>query len=208
MGAKQRSSNRPSIRRGSRACLLWRRTGASRFTSACRRWCPTSRSILAVRAFAARQRPGRLVVVGDGPERARLEALGGGRVTLRGRVDDDELLRLYAAARAMIHPALDDFGIVPREALAAGRPVVTFAHGGAADAIADAEGGAAGVLFDERTPESLAAAVDRLEAMPFDSARLRAAARRFDRATFEDRFAALVEAELRRRSDLSARRGP
>jgi glycosyltransferase involved in cell wall biosynthesis len=163
---------------------------------------------LAVRAFAARQRPGRLVVVGDGPERARLEALGGGRVTLRGRVDDDELLRLYAAARAIIHPALDDFGIVPREALAAGRPVVTFAEGGAADAVAGVDGGAAGVLFDEATPESLAAAIDRLEATPYDSARLRAAARRFDRTAFEDRFATLVDAELRRRAHLSARRGP
>ncbi|HSS37969.1 MAG TPA: glycosyltransferase, partial [Polyangia bacterium] len=163
---------------------------------------------LAVRAFAARQRPGRLVVVGDGPERARLEALGGGRVTLRGRVDDDELLRLYGAARAVIHPALDDFGIVPREALAAGRPVVTFAQGGAADAAEGVEGGATGVQFHEPTPESLAAAVDRLEATPFDPARLRAAARRFDRATFEERFAMLVEAELRRRRDVSARRGP
>ncbi len=163
---------------------------------------------LAVRAFAARQRPGRLVVVGDGPERARLEALGRGRVTLRGRVDDDELLRLFAAARAVIHPAIDDFGIVPREALAAGRPVVTFANGGAADATVGLDGRAAGVLFDEPTPESLAAAVDRLEAMPFDSARLRAAARRFDRAAFEARFAALVDAQLRRRSDVSGRPGP
>jgi glycosyltransferase involved in cell wall biosynthesis len=162
---------------------------------------------LAVRAFAARRRPGRLVVVGDGPERARLEALAGGRVTLLGRVDDAELLRLYTACRAVIHPALDDFGIVPREALAAGRPVVAFARGGAADATRDGVGGAAGVLFDEPTPESLAAAIDRLEATSFDSTRLRAAAGRFDRTAFEERFAALVEGELRRRRDLSGRRG-
>lgn len=155
---------------------------------------PYKRVDLAVRAFAARERPGRLVVVGDGPERARLERLGGARVTLRGRVDDGELMRLYAQCRAVIHPALDDWGIVPREALAAGRPVVVFARGGAADA-AD-EGG---VLFQDATPASLNAAIDRLEAMAFDSGRLRAAARRFDRATFEARFAALVDAELQRR---------
>jgi glycosyltransferase involved in cell wall biosynthesis len=155
---------------------------------------PYKRVDLAVRAFAARQRPGRLVVVGDGPERARLEGLGGGRVTLRGRVDDAELLRLYARCRAVIHPALDDWGIVPREALAAGRPVVVFEQGGAADA-AD-EGG---VRFQQPTAASLNEALDRLESMTFDSASLRAAARRFDRATFEARFAALVEAERARR---------
>ena len=154
---------------------------------------PYKRVDLAVRAFAARTRPGRLVVVGDGPDRARLEGLAGGRVTLLGRVDDGELLRLYGQCRAVIHPAIDDWGIVPREALAAGRPVVVFAHGGAADA-AD-EGG---VVFDDPTPASVNAAIDRLETMTFDSGRLRAAARRFDRAAFEARFAALVDAELQR----------
>ncbi len=148
---------------------------------------PYKRVELAVRAFAARGRPGHLVVVGDGPQRAHLQRLGGARVTLRGRVDDHELLRLYARCRAVIHPALDDWGIVPREALAAGRPVVVFARGGAADA-----GRVGGVLFDRPTPASLNAAIDRLESAAFDSDRLRAAARRFDRATFEARFAAVV----------------
>jgi len=168
---------------------------------------PYKRVDLVVRAFASRARPGRLVVVGEGSERARLERLAGGRVTFRGRVDDDELLRLYAACRAVIHPAIDDFGIAPREALAAGRPVVAFAQGGAADA---AGGGATGALFDETTPESLSAAVDRLEGTTFDPARLRAAARRFDRTAFEARFGAIVEAALRRDRDrgLSARRAP
>jgi len=160
-----------------------------------------------VRAFAARTRPGRLIVVGDGSQRARLERLGGGRVTFHGWVADDELLRLYAGCRAVIHPAIDDFGIAPREALAAGRPVVAFAEGGAADA---AGGGTTGALFDQPTPESLNAAIDRLEATSFDPARLRGAARRFDRATFEARFGALVEAALRRARDgvFSARRAP
>ncbi len=160
---------------------------------------PYKRVELAVRAFAARSRPGRLVVVGDGPERARLQRLGGERVTLRGRVDDDELLRLYARCRAVIHPALDDWGIVPREALAAGRPVVAFARGGAADA-----GQMGGELFDQATPDALNAAVDRLEAGleagAFQPDRLRAAARRFDRATFEARFAAVVAGATARRA--------
>ena len=85
---------------------------------------------------------------------------------------------------------MDDFGIVPVEALAAGRPVVAFAEGGATDTVRDGEGGA---VFGEATPASLAAALDRLERMAFVPARLRALAGRFDRGEFERRFAAWVE---------------
>jgi glycosyltransferase involved in cell wall biosynthesis len=170
---------------------------------------PYKRVELAVRAFSGRGRPGgrRLVVVGDGPQRARLTQLAGPNVELRGRVDDDELLRLYAGCRAVVHPALDDFGIVPVEALAAGRPVVAFAAGGALDSVRDGE---TGVLFAAPTPESLAAAVDRLEHLVFQPAQLRAAAQRFDRAAFERRFGAFVESSLEALggSRLSARRAP
>jgi glycosyltransferase involved in cell wall biosynthesis len=160
---------------------------------------PYKRVELAVRAFSAPGRRGRLVVVGEGAERARLQRLAGPNVELRGRVDDDELMRLYAACRAVVHPALDDFGIVQVEALAAGRPVVAFAAGGALASVRDGE---TGVLFAEPTPESLGAALDRLEQLAFEPARLRAAAARFDRTAFERRFGALVEAQL------SARRAP
>jgi glycosyltransferase involved in cell wall biosynthesis len=98
------------------------------------------------------------VVVGDGPDRARLAAIAGPNVELRGRVDDDELDRLYAACDAVIHPAIDDFGIVPVEALAAGRPVIAFAEGGARDSVRDAE---TGVLFTESTPEALGKATQK-----------------------------------------------
>ena len=151
---------------------------------------PYKRVELAVRAFSGPGQRRRLVVVGDGPERARLASLAGPNVELRGRVDDDELLGLYAACRAVVHPALDDFGIVPVEALAAGRPVVAFAAGGSLDSVRDGE---TGVLFAEPTPQALTAALDRLERLRFEPARLRAAAQRFDRTTFERRFGAFVD---------------
>jgi glycosyltransferase involved in cell wall biosynthesis len=149
---------------------------------------PYKRVELAVRAMAGRR--GRLVVVGDGPDRERLTRLAPANVELRGRVADDELDLLYAASDAVIHPAIDDFGIVPVEALAAGRPVVAFAEGGATDTIREGESGA---VFPEATPASLASALDRLEARAFEPARLRALARRFDREEFERRFAAWID---------------
>jgi glycosyltransferase involved in cell wall biosynthesis len=156
---------------------------------------PYKRVELAVRAFIGRK--ARLVVVGEGGDRARLTALvaGAPNIELRGRVGDRELDRLYTECRAVVHPALDDFGIVPVEALAAGRPVVAFAEGGATDSVRDGE---TGVLFAEPTPEALGAALTRLERMHFDPQRLRAEARRFDRTEFERRFGAVVESCQRR----------
>jgi glycosyltransferase involved in cell wall biosynthesis len=155
---------------------------------------PYKRVELAVRAFAGRR--GRLIVVGDGPERDRLRALSPPNVELRGRVGDDELERLYGVAVAVVHPALDDFGIVAAEALAAGRPVIAFGGGGAVDTVRDGE---TGVLFGDATPASLGAAVDRLERLRFDPARLRARARQLDRAEFERRFGDFVDRARERR---------
>ena len=168
---------------------------------------PYKRVELAVRAFSRPGQRRRLIIVGDGPERARLTSLAGPNVELRGRVDDDELLGLYAACRAVVHPALDDFGIVPVEALAAGRPVVAFAAGGSLDSVRDSE---TGVLFAEPTPEALAAALVRLERLELDPGRLRAAAQRFDHATFERRFGAFVDSSFDTfvESRLSAPRAP
>jgi len=160
---------------------------------------PYKRVELAVRAMAGRR--GRLIVVGEGPDRDRLAGFAPANVDLLGRLADNEVDRLYAACDAVIHPAIDDFGIVPVEALAAGRPVVAFAEGGAADTIRDGEGG---VVFGEATPASLAAALDRLEQRTFVPGQLRALARRFDREEFERRFAAWVEDARRAREGLPA----
>jgi glycosyltransferase involved in cell wall biosynthesis len=158
---------------------------------------PYKRVELAVRAFLGRAE--RLVVVGEGADMTRLTGIAAGapNIELRGRLDDAAVDRLFAECQAVIHPAIDDFGIVPVEALATGRPVVAFAGGGATDSVRDGE---TGVLFDQATPESLAAAVTRLQRLRFDPARLRAEARRFDRIAFERRFAALVEACWRARA--------
>lgn len=152
---------------------------------------PYKRVELAVRAMAGRSE--RLVVVGDGPERRSLERLAAGQpgsnVSFRGWVGDDELVSLFGGCRALLHPAVDDFGMVMVEALAAGKPVVAAREGGAVDIV---RAGETGILFDEPTVEALRAALDRLDlglrGRRFDPARLRQEARRFDRAAFESRF--------------------
>ena len=157
---------------------------------------PYKRVELAVRAFLGR--PERLVVVGEGADQARLAGIAAGapNIELRGRLGDAVVDRLFADCQAVIHPAIDDFGIVPVEALATGRPVVAFAGGGATDSVRDGE---TGVLFAEATPASLSDAVTRLRGLRFDPAILRAEARRFDRNLFERRFASFVDACWRAR---------
>lgn len=158
---------------------------------------PYKRVELAVRAMAGR--PEKLIVVGDGPERRSLELLAaqaGRNVSFRGWVGDDELLTLFAGCRALVHPAVDDFGMVMVEALAAGKPVVAAREGGAVEIL---RAGETGIFFDEPTVESLRAGLDRLALAfssmghRFDAGRLRQEARRFDRSAFESRFREAVE---------------
>src|SRR5205814_493390 len=79
---------------------------------------------------AARRLDRRLVIVGTGPEERRLKALAGPRVEFLGWRDDREVADLYARCRAVLFPAVEDFGIVPLEAAAAGRPAIALGPGG------------------------------------------------------------------------------
>ena len=152
---------------------------------------PNKRVDLALRAFQGR--PERLVVVGEGPERARLERLAGPNTTLLARVEEGELAALFAGCRALLHTGVDDFGMVMVEALAAGKPVLACAEGGALDIVRDGE---TGLLIGAPTVESVRDALDRFERRARASSTrrcLRAFAKRFDRANFERRFAEAVD---------------
>jgi glycosyltransferase involved in cell wall biosynthesis len=106
-----------------------------------------------------------------------------------GRVPDAELPALMAGCRAFIFPGLEDFGIAPVQALAAGRPVIALAGGGALDIIQD---GANGLLFETPEAASLCAALERFERLHFDAESLRRSAARFDRARFVDQLGACL----------------
>jgi glycosyltransferase involved in cell wall biosynthesis len=152
---------------------------------------PYKRIDLVLEAYRGRGWP--LKIVGSGPEEARLRERLPPEATILGRVDDDALRELYRGCRAVIMAGVEDFGIVPLEAMACGRPAVVFAEGGGPESVVPRE---TGVLFHEPTPESLRAAVDSLAGMRFNIATLRARAEAQSRAVFEARVHDFVEMAL------------
>jgi glycosyltransferase involved in cell wall biosynthesis len=167
---------------------------------------PYKREALAIEAFSRGTRP--LVVVGDGPTRAALEASAPSHVRFVGHVSDAELTDLYARCRALIYPQDEDFGIIAVEAQAAGRPVVAFARGGATETVVpldDAEGRApTGTWFSEQTVDALTDAVGRLEreASAFDPSSIRSHAEAFSNERFRREMGGLLREAARRPSGI------
>jgi glycosyltransferase involved in cell wall biosynthesis len=150
---------------------------------------PYKRIDLAIEA--ARITGRRLLVVGSGPEEARLRARAGPNVEFLGRADRDRLLGLYRGCRALILPGIEDFGIVVAEALACGRPALVNARGGGAEIV---KRGEFGETFAETSGEAVAGALMKLVPNRFSRLELRKRAESFARSSFEERFRALVEA--------------
>jgi glycosyltransferase involved in cell wall biosynthesis len=161
-------------------------------------------------AVAAAGRLGRrLLVVGQGTEEARLRALAGPGVTFLGWRPDAEVAELYARCRAVLFPSVEDFGIVPLEAAAAGRPTIALARGGALETMVGLDGAGeapTAVFFAEQTVQSLVAAMRAFEAAEgrFEPRALRARAARFDRPLFSRRVREWIDA---RWGEAQARQG-
>lgn len=148
-------------------------------------------------AIDAAQRAGvPLDIIGDGPERAELAARAarpGSRVRLLGRLDDAAVREHYRRAIAVLLPGEEDFGIVPVEAQAAGRPVVALGRGGATETVVDNE---TGLLVADDAVESWAAALTRAAATSWDRGRIRANAERFGHEHFRSEFRGTVDEVL------------
>jgi glycosyltransferase involved in cell wall biosynthesis len=135
---------------------------------------PYKRIDLAVRAYT---RMGwNLKVVGVGSELAKLRQLAGPTIEFLGWQSDEQLLLLYRSCRALIFPGEEDFGIVPLEVQACGRPVIAYACGGALETVAN---GVSGIFFQSQTEESLIEAVNRGAITLWDPCAIRANAERF-----------------------------
>jgi glycosyltransferase involved in cell wall biosynthesis len=131
-----------------------------------------------------------LRIVGDGPERPRLERRATPGVTFLGPRSGETLRDEYRNARAVLLPGEEDFGIVPVEAQACGTPVVALARGGALETVMDGE---TGVLFEESTAGAMAAALERAARVPFDPCRLRRHAEQFSRGRHVQALRSLID---------------
>jgi glycosyltransferase involved in cell wall biosynthesis len=138
---------------------------------------------LAVRAF--NESGEKLVVIGGGEMLAELRRIAGPNVTIMGPQPFDVLKDHYARCRALIFPGEEDFGIVPVEAMASGRPVIAFGRGGATETVVD---GVTGVFFEAQSVEAIRAAVERLKTLDLKPAAIAAHARNFSAGLFADRI--------------------
>jgi glycosyltransferase involved in cell wall biosynthesis len=151
---------------------------------------PYKRLDVAIDCF--NQRSESLIIVGTGPEEAKLRARAGKTVTFLGHVDDEELRRLYQRAQATLLPGVEDFGIVPLESQACGRPVIVLGEGGATETVKD---GQTGVLFDEPSPRALSSAIDKISSLRLNKSDSRDWACRFSRERFKSSIKDFIESK-------------
>jgi len=170
------------------------------------RMVPYKRVDMIVEAFS-RMPDRRLVVIGEGPDFAKVKAKAGPNVELLGFQPFDVLRDYMQRARAFIFAAEEDFGIVPVEAQACGTPVIAYGKGGALETVVD---GGTGLHFPEQTADSLASAVEQFDQYGdlFNADSIRDHALKFSSETFRSSFRSLVERTLSGRTDSARRREP
>jgi len=135
----------------------------------------------------------KLLVVGDGPQRESLQKIAGANIEFLGRIPDAQLNDLYNGCRALVFMAKEDYGIVPLEAQAAGRPVIAFGEGGVLETVID---GKTGVFFATQNVDATIDAVTRFEKMAFDRKAIQAHAQTFGVDVFQARIRAFVNEKL------------
>lgn len=155
---------------------------------------PYKKIELAVEAFTHLGLP--LVVIGSGVTDS-LRQIAGPKVTFLGAASDAVMADHFSRCKALVFPGLEDFGIIPLEVMASGRPVIAYAAGGALETVIPDK---TGLLFREQSSESLMDAVKEMERRldSFDPNHLREFASRFDRAHFADRLSAFIEQAIAR----------
>lgn len=151
---------------------------------------PYRRIDVLVEAFNRLQRP--LLIGGRGRDQERLQALAGPNVTFLGYVPDYELPDLMARCRAFVWPGEEDFGIAPIQAMAAGRPVIAYAAGGALDTVVPGTG----TLFAQQSAPAIIEAVESFETEVFDPTFIRAHAEKFDVAHFQQRLLEFIQEKV------------
>jgi glycosyltransferase involved in cell wall biosynthesis len=152
---------------------------------------PYKRIDLAVAACTELKIP--LVVIGNGPDHAKLEKMAGRNVTFLTKVPDNEIAQHFHTALGFIFPGLDDFGIVPVEAMAAGTPVIAYHKGGPLDYVVP---GKTGMFFEKQTVKSLVETLDAFQRKTFDYPAIRDYAQQFSTANFDKNMQNFIKNSL------------
>ncbi|MCX5751967.1 MAG: glycosyltransferase [Candidatus Saganbacteria bacterium] len=147
---------------------------------------------LAVKAFNRLGLP--LKIIGDGPDRKYLESIAKNNIEFLGFRSDQQVAGYYAACKALIFPGEEDFGIVPVEAMAAGRPVIAYGVGGATETVVPFK---TGILFTNQTEESLIEAIGVFNKISFDKMTIRRHAEGFDRTVFKEKVRSYINEKTR-----------
>lgn len=136
-----------------------------------------------------------LKIIGRGPDKKYLQKKAKNNIEFLGYLSNDEIKKYYQEAKAFVFAAEEDFGIVPVEAMACGRPVIAYNGGGVKESVID---GVTGVLFDEQTPQCLIDTIKNFDSKKFDPTRTRNQAEKFSKEVFKKKYLEAIEAILRK----------
>jgi glycosyltransferase involved in cell wall biosynthesis len=133
----------------------------------------------------------RLVIIGDGGERKKLQAMAGPTIEFKGFLDNESCRDYYQRCRAFLFPGFEDFGMTPVETMACGRPVIAYGKGGVLDSVVPDK---TGLFFPEQSGDSLAEAILDFEKREFDSAEIRRHAEGYSKESFRRQVAGFIAA--------------
>ena len=155
------------------------------------RMVPYKRVDIAIEAFSNLPQE-QLLIIGDWSLNSKFKLMNKFRarnIKFLGRVSDSELPKYYANCKALIFPQEEDFGIVPLETMASGRPVIAYKAGGALETVIDEE---TGLFFNEQNPESLIEAIKKFEENNFHQEKIQKHAKKFDKKVFKKKISKLI----------------
>lgn len=153
---------------------------------------PYKRFDIVIKAFNDLGFP--LKIIGKGPEIKQLKKIASDNIEFLGYLNDKEVAAFYSKAKALIFPSEEDFGIIPLEAMASGRPVIAYRGGGTLETIVENE---TGTFFNEQNPQAIIAAVKNFNAESFDPQKIRQYAESFDKEIFKRNIKDFVEKEYK-----------